>query len=196
MAGLGGPGKASAGPVVKGRNYYIASNGNDVWDGSRAHPWKTVDAVGRAVLGPGDSVLFRGGQVFSGTLRLGHGGSAVHPVWIGSYGAGAATIDGGDSSAVVLYHAHWMEIKGLRVAGAGRKTGNVKDGLAVIESDHILVKGVDITGFQKSGLFIYSSRDVVADGVYAHENGAAGISVEGPYDRKTGPMTTREIRPI
>lgn len=142
--------------------------------------------MGRVALGPGDSVFFRGGQVFTGTLRLGHGGSAGHPAWIGSYGSGAATIDGGDSSAVVLYRAHWIVVKGIRLVGAGRKKGNVKDGLAVRESDHVRVDGVDITGFQKSGLFIYASTNIVLYGVYAHENGAAGIAVEGPYDSKKG----------
>ena len=184
----------AAGLTASGRNYYVDAKGNDGWDGSRAHPWRTPVAVNRVELGRGDSVFFRGGQVFAGTLRLGHGGSAAHPVWIGSYDSGtgarsdsgAATLDGGDSSAVVLYHAHWMEVKGIRLVGAGRKTGNVRDGLAVIECEHIRVTDVDVTGFQKSGLFIFASKDVVADGVYAHENGAAGIAVEGPYDRKTG----------
>lgn len=156
-------------------------HGNDSWDGSRGHPWKTVDAVSRAGLRAGDSVFFRGGARFAGTLRIGN----VRGVWIGCYGGGAATIDGGDSSAMALYRADWTEVNGLRLVGAGRKTGNVKDGLSIIECEHVLVKGVDIAGFQKSGLFIYASTHVVADGVYAHENGAAGIAVEGPYDRKT-----------
>ena len=180
--------------MARGRNYYVAANGNDAWDGSRGHPWKTLEAVNGALLGPGDSVFFRGGQVFAGTLRLGHGGNAAHPVWIGCYGGGVATINGGDSSAVALYRVHWMEVSGLRLVGAGRKTGNIKDGMAVIECDHILVKGVDITGFQKSGLSIYASKEVVADGVYAHENGAAGISVEGPYNGKTASRDLRIVR--
>jgi hypothetical protein len=187
---IGGIG-ATATPAVKGRNYYVAANGDDRWDGSRGHPWKTVQAIGSVTLKPRDSVFFRGGQVFAGTLRPAGRGSATHPVWIGCYDGGAAVINGGDSSAVVLYRAHWMDLNGLRLVGAGRKTGNVKDGLAVIECYHIRIYGVDITGFQKSGLFLYASRNVVADRVHAHENGAAGISVEGPYDRKTG---ARDIR--
>jgi hypothetical protein len=173
-------GLLALGLTANGRNYYVAANGNDGSDGSRAHPWKTVDAVSRMRLRAGDSVFFRGGQTFAGTLKI----ENAHGVWIGCYGGGAATIDGGDSSAVVLYRAQRMSVSGLRLVGAGRKTGNIKNGLSVIECDHIRVKGVDITGFQKSGLFIYASGNVVADRVYAHENGAAGISVEGPFDSK------------
>jgi hypothetical protein len=145
---------------------------------------KTVDAVNRLSLKPGDSVFFRGGQTFEGTVKVHASGSEGRPVWVGSYGSGEATINGGDSSGMVLYDASWVVVKGLRLVGAGRKTGNVKDGFGVIESHHIRVSDLDITGFQKSGLFIYSSVDVVVSGVYAHENGAAGIAVEGSYDSK------------
>jgi hypothetical protein len=94
-----------------------------------------------------------------------------------------ATIDGGDSSAVVLDGADWVSLRGLRLVGAGRKTGNVATGLEISGCHHIRVNAMDITGFQKSGLLIYSSVDVVIDGVDAHENGAAGIAVEAP-DKK------------
>src|SRR5579863_5449079 len=59
---------------------------------------KTVDEVNRLSLGPGDSVFFRGGRTFDGTVRIHSSGRQGHPVWIGSYGAGKATINGGDSS--------------------------------------------------------------------------------------------------
>jgi hypothetical protein len=197
------------------RNYYIDVNGDDSQDGSRAHPWKSLAAVNRLRLGAGDSVFFRGGETFDGTLRIGHGGSELHPVWIGSYGGGAmggheakegekaiggekvmggdeATIDGGDSSAVVLTGADFVHLRGLRLVGAGRKTGNVAIGLQVNGCHDIRIAGVDITGFQKAGLMIYSSVDVVLDGVYAHENGAAGIAVEAP-DKK-GSRNLRILR--
>ena len=169
---------------ASGRNYYVDVSGDDSGDGSIRHPWKTVDAVNRLSLGAGDSVFFRGGQVFGGTVRVSVSGSERHPVWVGSYGRGEATIDGGDSSAVVVYDASWVNLRGLRLVGAGRKTGNVKDGLGIIGSHHIRVDRLDITGFQKSGLFIYSSTDVVLDHVDAHENGAAGIAVEGAEGKK------------
>jgi hypothetical protein len=154
-------------------------------DGGHKYYVKTVEAVNRLSLGPGDSVLFRGGQTFEGTVKVrAVAGSMRHPIWIGSYGTGGATIDGGDSSGLVLYDARWVVVNGLRLVGAGRKQGNVKDGLGIVQCQHIRVDRVDITGFQKSGLFIYSSADVVVSGVYAHENGAAGIAVEGAYDSK------------
>src|ERR1700677_3063180 len=128
---------------------------------------ETVDAVNRLSLKPGDSVLFRGGQVFVGTVRISASGSEGHPVWIGSYGAGEATIKGGDSSGLGLFDAKLVVVKGLRLVGGGRKTGNVKDGLEVDHCEQIRVEQVDVSGFQKAGVFVYGSRHVVLDGVYA-----------------------------
>jgi Right handed beta helix region len=179
--------------VTYARNYYIDAGGNDEHDGSLGHPWRTLAAVGRVRLAAGDSVFFRGGQIFHGVLRIDHGGSAgsagrggnvTRWVWIGSYGRGPATIDAGDSAAVVLEGVEWVRVSGLRLVGAGRKDGNVKDGLDLVHCHHVRVSGVDITGFQKSGLLIYSSTDIVIERVSAHENGAAGIAVEGSAGKR------------
>ena len=167
------------------RNYYVSARGNDEWEGSRARPWKTIGAVNRFEFGPGDSVFFRAGEHFGGTLRM----EGMRRVFAGSYGKGEATIDAGDSSAVVLYRCVGVRVSGLRLAGAGRKTGNVKDGLAMIECMACRADGVDITGFQKSGLFIWSCVDIEVKRIVAHENGAAGIAVEGQDKR-----SSRDIR--
>jgi hypothetical protein len=174
--------------------------------GSGGHRYvvQSIGEANRLSLKAGDSVLFRGGQRYRGTLLLtGVEGVKGRPVWVGCDGSGSsgggagaggsavidggsAVIDGGDSSAVIVYRSRGVVLHGLRLTGAGRKTGNAKDGLAVIESKDVRVEDVDITGFQKSGLFIYASARVVASGVFAHENGAAGIGVEGPFDGKKG----------
>ncbi|HLZ88524.1 MAG TPA: right-handed parallel beta-helix repeat-containing protein [Puia sp.] len=176
--------------TVAGRNYYVDNSGDDGGDGGRAHPWKTMDRVNRLRLQPGDSVFFRGGQSFTGVLRVeGEGGSAAHPAWIGVYGQGAATLPAGDSSAVVFYRADWVRLKGLRLVGSGRKTGNVRDGLRLIECGQVRVDAIDVTGFQKSGVLIYASKGVVISRVFAHENGSAGITVEG----SEGKLSCRNI---
>ena len=181
----------AVGVVTQARNYYIDANGNDAVDGSRAHPWKTVAALGRVRLAAGDSVFFHGGQVFPGTLKIETvAGKAMHPVWIGSFGGGQATLDGGDSSGVVLYRDVWVEVQHLRLVGAGRKTGNVKNGLFILECRHVEADDIDITGFQKVGLMIYASAEVVIRRIYAHENGSAGIAVEG----EEGKRSSRELK--
>ena len=73
-----------------------------------------------------------------------------------------------------------MAIKGLILIGSGRKKGNVHSGLSIVRSHFINVDGLEITGFQKSGLNIDYSGDVVVKHIFSHENGFAGISVGGP----------------
>jgi hypothetical protein len=48
-------------------------------------------------------------------------------------------------------------------------------------SENISINNIDVSGFQKSGLMIYSSSNIKATKVHAHENGAAGIAVDGAY---------------
>lgn len=157
--------------------HYVAVGGNDAADGSRAHPWKTL---GRVRLKDGESVFLHGGQVFYGTLRIG----LVNRVFVGSYDGGTATIRAGDSSGLVLYQVNGLMVRGLRLQGAGRKEGNVKEGVMLDSCERVVIEDVDISGFQKAGLMIYSSVDVVARRVFAHENGAAGIEVEG-FDKRS-----------
>jgi hypothetical protein len=170
-----------------GNAYYVSPAGNDHNSGSREHPWKTIERVNRFHPVAGDSILFAGGGVFMGTLRL----SSVNGIKVGVYGSAFATIDAGDSSAVVLYQTRDLVLENLHLAGAGRKTGNLKEGLSLIGCTHVTVRGLDITGFQKSGLMVYASKDVTVSRVFAHENGAAGIAVEGDF---SGKKSTSHIR--
>src|SRR5579872_4372247 len=91
--------RAGAGVKKTGpRQYFVSRSGSDEQDGSRRYPWKSLAAVSRTALGPGDSVFLHGGQVFAGTLKIGRGpgdgGTPANPVWIGTYGGGEATVDG------------------------------------------------------------------------------------------------------
>ena len=49
------------------RTYYVSPTGSDSNSGlSSSTPWQTVTKVNNTVLHPGDTVLFQGGQTFSG----------------------------------------------------------------------------------------------------------------------------------
>ncbi len=162
------------------RNYYVSGAGNDRDDGSLVHPWKSLAPLAHLRLHAGDGVLFHGGETFSGVVRIEFArGTAARPVVVCSYGSGVATLSGGDSSALILYASSHVNVFGLHLVGVGRKAGNVKEGLVLVECRSVSIDSVNITGFQKSGLMVYSSVDVLLTRVFAHENGAAGISVEG-----------------
>jgi hypothetical protein len=167
--------------MAQAKSYFLSSSGNDKSEGLRNHPWKTISRLNRARLHSGDAVYFEGGKLFTGTIFLdsAKSGNSSGPLLISSYGKGSATIQSGDSSAINIFQSQFLSIRNLHLVGAGRKTGNLKPGLAIVNAHDIAIDSLDIQGFQKAGLLVYSSSDIRILNVYAHENGAAGIEVGG-----------------
>lgn len=165
------------------KTYYVSNSGNDNNPGTKGRPFKTTHKIGDLNLKDGDTVYFRSGETFKGSLLLTKDitGTKQHPIVISSYGRGDAIIDAKDSVGINLYKASYIKLSHLALHGSGRKTGNIRNGLYILNCDHITVDDLNISGFQKCGLLIYSSQEVVANKVFAHDNGSAGITVEGPY---------------
>ena len=166
--------------------YYVSNSGSDQNPGTKSRPFKSAGKINTLQLGAGDTVRFQSGQTFTGTLLLSRGveGNLKKPVVITSYGKAPAIIDAKDSTAIKVYKASFLKIEHLQLLGSGRKTGNTKDGLAIISSTRVIVNDLDISGFQKSGLLIYSSQNITADRIFVHDNGSAGITVEAPYQTR------------
>ncbi len=71
-------------------NYYLSSSGNDANTGTRpANAWKTLQRLNRFVPKPGDSILFRRGDEWSGTITAGIWGLEGKPLVYGAYGKGS-----------------------------------------------------------------------------------------------------------
>lgn len=177
---------AKAAPVTPPRAYYINTSGKDENSGNKNNPLKTIAMVNSIKLHAGDSVLFEGGQTFTGTLQINsyETGLAKKPILIFSNGNGMATIDSGNESAIVIDGAKYIQVRNLRIKGAGRKNGNFSNGVFINKCKNIIIDSLDITGFQKAGLLVYSSSKISITHVYAHENGFAGISIDGRYGKK------------
>jgi gliding motility-associated-like protein len=84
---------------LNGVNYYISAEGDDVANTgtSPASPWRTIEKVNlsMALFRPGDSVLFRRGDVFRGQINVTTSGSNGNPIVFGAYGEGAAPVISG-----------------------------------------------------------------------------------------------------
>ncbi|MFM0337442.1 right-handed parallel beta-helix repeat-containing protein [Paraburkholderia fungorum] len=75
--------------------YYVSSIGNDANNGTSANtPWLTLAQVNRGAFNPGDQILFRCGDTFSGQLLVSRSGSPGNPITFSSYnpGPGACTL--------------------------------------------------------------------------------------------------------
>src|SRR5262249_4746063 len=150
------------------RTYYVSTLGSDANDGSRMHPFQTVDKINKLRLSAGDTVFFIAGQTFNGTLSFDSGtsGSKKDPIVITSFGNGSATIDAKDSAGIKLHENSYFKLQHIKLVASGRKTGNTKDGLSIANCKEIAVDDMDISGFQKSGLLIFSSQNVTVDNIF------------------------------
>lgn len=74
--------------------YFSASSGDDSRTTDQAKnsstPWKTLAKLNSIFtsLKPGDSVLFKRGETFNGSITIGISGSSTQPIVLGAYGTG------------------------------------------------------------------------------------------------------------
>jgi hypothetical protein len=77
---------------ARAMTYYVSSSvGNDTNNGtSVATPWQTIGHVNGQTFSPGDSVLFKRGDVWNESLAPASSGSSGNPIAFDAYGTGAA----------------------------------------------------------------------------------------------------------
>ncbi len=75
-------------------NYYISNDGNDANIGNNAlMPWRTLNKLNSFTnLKPGDSVLFKKGDSFYGSIAINNSGTAGNPIVFSAYGIGEKPI--------------------------------------------------------------------------------------------------------
>lgn len=168
-------------PAQKKTSYYFSVNGDDQNDGSAANPFKTIAYLNTIEVKTGDTIFLKGGDNFTGNINLrpNTAGTAEKPIVFISYGSGNAIINAGNGTAIMLNQSSYIKIINIDCKGSGRKDDNTKNGISINQSNYVTIKNSDVSGFQKAGLFIYTSFNVDAENVYAHDNGFAGISVSG-----------------
>lgn len=111
--------------------YYVSASGSDAASGtSTTSAWRNVARVNSASLGAGDTVLFEGGQSFTGILTPPSSGSSGAPVTFGSYGAGQANL----RSGISLASRSWLVLRGLRVDTGDWRTAGSTRGLMTSSS--------------------------------------------------------------
>lgn len=104
--------------------YYVdVSKGNDANSGTSENaPWKTIAKVNNASFNPGDRILFKSGEIWTGkTLEVPSDGLEGNNITIGSYGTGnKPVIDGsGLSKTVHLDGRSYITINNLEIKGGG-----------------------------------------------------------------------------
>jgi hypothetical protein len=165
--------------------YYFSSKGIGEGTGTKRQPFTSLQKLSQLVLQPGDSVFFKGGDTLIGNISLSDiNGNKQRSIVFTSYGKGKCNINGVNNEAFKINASSFFQIINLRFTGAGRKTGNTTNGSGLVGCRNFSVKNIDVSGFQKTGLVLYNCENAEVDSVFAHENGFAGILVDGDYQKR------------
>ncbi|WP_228122637.1 right-handed parallel beta-helix repeat-containing protein [Saccharothrix syringae] len=143
--------------------------------------WRTVGRVSAAALAPGDSVLLRRGQTWSGRLTVRSSGTATAPISIGAYGTGERPVLGGDPDRCVELAGSHVRLSDVQV---GTKTTTGRCGWAgvLIAGDHDRVEGVLVTG-AAAGVYVAPESEgaVITDNDLV-DNNRMSVNTPGGYD--------------
>ena len=171
---LGGAATASSATT-----YYVSLSGLDTNNGTTTStPWQTITKVNAAHFVAGDSVLFQGGQSFTGALIFSYStniptSSATTPITVGSYGTGAAKIlsntTGSYSTAVTINGVSGIQLQGLTILGDGGTSPTTWIGVYIRNQSGKAMSGVtvnncDISNF--AGTNGSQSAEVFVNGYY------------------------------
>jgi len=125
-----------ASQVFAGTVYYVdARNGNDSNNGlSQAAAWKTLAKVSRSAFSPGDSILFKRGEVWREPKGLeinGYNGTPGARIIFGAYGSGDRPIINGASIETGWIYSGWGKVYEKSFTNEVR---------VVVEDDTVLTK--------------------------------------------------------
>lgn len=87
---------ATVTPASDTTKWYFSITGNDSNDGhSTSTPKQTIAELNTLALEPGDQVLFKAGETFTGAITVNNSGTSANPIIFDSYGTGTAPVISG-----------------------------------------------------------------------------------------------------
>jgi len=193
---LGATARTQARGRPRARTFYVAADGNDARSGtSPRHAWRTVGRVDRAVLRPGDAVLFEGGVSFTdATLMPGEGfdssGRRGRPIRFASYGHGRARLTQGIWLGTDARHPNgpsWLSFRSLALGPVQGFQGT---------GTHITLVGLRIgpllppVARQETGIQTEGSHWIIA-GNTIDRIGGSGMLLGASADAPGGPAGGR-----
>jgi hypothetical protein len=123
-------------------DYYVdSSRGNDTNPGTRqSAPWKSLEKVNGTVFRPGDRILFKSGETWTGQLNPKGSGAAGKVITIDRYGDGSKPlIDGGGATGlgtVYLFNQEYWEINNLEIVNDAPEGGD-RRGIYLSASNYV-----------------------------------------------------------
>ncbi len=99
--------------------YYVSSSGGSDSNAgtSSAAPWQTLSKVNATTFAAGDSILFKAGDTFTGTIIPKSAGTLASKITYGSYGSGAKPVISGWGTPITA----WTEVNTSGTPTSGTK---------------------------------------------------------------------------
>ncbi|UCF44002.1 MAG: hypothetical protein JSV99_03520, partial [Planctomycetota bacterium] len=186
--------------AVQGTTYYVSPSGNDNNSGtSPGDAWQTINKVNSISFGDGDTILFEGGQTFSGSLLFdtGDGGTVASPLTVSSYGTGRATISSGSNDGLYVLNRAAFVVEDLNFVGSGLEDPDGGNGITFaveqkggLKLEYVSVDDVEVSGYRWIGISINGwnggggmsgFKDVQITNSEVHDNGDKGITSDSVF---------------
>jgi Chitobiase/beta-hexosaminidase C-terminal domain len=140
----------AAASFASGATYYVDSSlGNDSNAGTiQSSPWQTLTKVSATTFQPGDQILFKCGDAWTGVLSPKGSGTSASPIVVNNYGSGALPLiqgNGVTGGAVSLANQSYWEINNLEVTNSASAAGD-RNGIKVTASNCGLISHIHIVG--------------------------------------------------
>ncbi|MGA4992545.1 cadherin-like beta sandwich domain-containing protein [Nonomuraea bangladeshensis] len=181
--------------AAAGTTYYVdATGGDDTASGlDETHAWKSLAKVNATTFQPGDRILLRAGQRWTGQQLWPKGsGASGAPITVDRYGEGAKPrIDaaGQVGDAVRLFNQEFWTIRNLEVSNEVPATGTPGENLRDLRGIHVSGdNGQTLDGFVIDGVAVHDVTGQVNWIGGSVANNAPGIRFQTGWDgsKKTG----------
>ena len=173
--------------VFTGTDYYVdPTSGNDCYNGtSPSTAWRTIGQVNNSmpIFGPGDRVLFKRGETFTGSsLIIRKGGTSSNPLVFGAYGIGNKPLFSGYSSDTVIY-THTAGLVGVALEDIAIRgvsgLGHFGVGFTADNNSAIRISRVDVDNVGHIGICVMCATDYLVEDCVVSNCGNAGIAIIG-----------------
>ncbi|MBO0730934.1 MAG: right-handed parallel beta-helix repeat-containing protein [Acidimicrobiaceae bacterium] len=183
------------------KQFYVdASAGNDSWPGTEPRPWRTLAKVSAFRFQPGDTILLRRGDTYTGQLTLDDSGTASQPVTVGAYGAGSRPVVTGTAKVGVTMSANHVDVSQLTIRDS-RTVGVMVTGdddrlrdLRVTKNAEGIEVAASVTGTRISGSWIAHNQKMEIDTPGGNDDhGANGVVIKGTNTRVSDNFFARDL---
>lgn len=174
--------------------YVSSSMGSDLHSGvEETKPWKTLEKVSSLLFLPGDTLLFRAGDTFTGQFRINSSGNEDHPIYVGKYGEGDdPVIDGANAtggaytSAILIENQDHITIRNLAITNDRKisrpgTSDEIAYGIEVLNSGDRVMKGFHFSDLTIKEIFAVSTEDVEFNNLQT-----AGIHIRSMRNEEAG----------